>query len=62
MVCYHLFIDEAPTMLLCTRNADKSTEGLTDWPFMSILQMGENPAGTWTVRIADTVSNLLPNS
>ncbi len=48
-------------MILTARPADKSEDGFNDWGFMSIHQLGENPAGTWTVRIIDTVS-LIPHS
>ena len=53
---YTFCTDEDPTMILSARSSDNSSKGLTDWPFMSVQQMGENPAGTWSVRIIDTVS------
>ncbi|CAH1797743.1 unnamed protein product [Owenia fusiformis] len=40
-------------MLLSKRNADKSTKGFSQWPFMSVHTWGEDPKGVWKLRILD---------
>ena len=45
-------------MLLSNRDKDNSSEGLKCWPFMSVHQWAENPAGEWQVIIQDNVSDL----
>ena len=45
--------------LLAKRPADDNSDGLKDWPFMSVEFWDENPRGVWTVRIRDErVSNV----
>lgn len=43
--------------LLSVRPNDLSIAGLMNWPFMSVHTWGEQPAGTWTVRIQDNSGN-----
>ena len=45
-------------MLLSNRDKDNSSEGLKCWPFMSVHQWAENPAGEWQVIVQDNVSDL----
>ncbi|KAI8146504.1 peptidase S8/S53 domain-containing protein [Fennellomyces sp. T-0311] len=35
------------------RKFDTSTDGLTDWTFMTVKHWEENPIGSWTLRIVD---------
>lgn len=44
------------TVLLAERERDKSPNGFKNWDFMSVHTWGENPAGTWILRITDMVS------
>ncbi|KAG9487990.1 hypothetical protein GDO78_007669 [Eleutherodactylus coqui] len=41
------------TVLLTERERDLSTNGFKNWAFMSVHTWGEDPAGTWTVKITD---------
>ncbi|XP_075693227.1 neuroendocrine convertase 1 [Rhinoderma darwinii] len=41
------------TVLLTERERDTSTNGFKNWDFMSVHTWGEDPAGTWTVKISD---------
>nr|XP_056704983.1 neuroendocrine convertase 1 [Euleptes europaea] len=41
------------TVLLAERQRDKSPNGFKDWDFMSVHTWGENPTGTWTLKIID---------
>ncbi|XP_069608109.1 neuroendocrine convertase 1 [Ranitomeya imitator] len=41
------------TVLLTERQRDISTNGFKNWDFMSVHTWGEDPAGTWTVKISD---------
>nr|XP_054752954.1 PC3-like endoprotease variant B isoform X2 [Lytechinus pictus] len=38
-----------PSRLIDTRIHDSHTEGLTDWPFMTVHNWGEDPNGDWTL-------------
>uniref|UniRef100_A0A8C3ERI1 Neuroendocrine convertase 1 n=1 Tax=Corvus moneduloides TaxID=1196302 RepID=A0A8C3ERI1_CORMO len=42
------------TVLLAERERDKSPNGFKNWDFMSVHTWGENPTGTWILRITDT--------
>jgi subtilisin-like proprotein convertase family protein len=42
-------------MLLSERTGDHSKDGFKNWAFMSVHQWGENPVGTWKIRIMDRV-------
>uniref|UniRef100_UPI00398F34DC PC3-like endoprotease variant B n=1 Tax=Pristiophorus japonicus TaxID=55135 RepID=UPI00398F34DC len=39
--------------LLETRRFDVSRAGLSKWTFMSVHSWGENPKGTWTLKVSD---------
>ncbi|NWY31360.1 NEC1 convertase, partial [Pheucticus melanocephalus] len=41
------------TVLLAERERDKSPNGFKNWDFMSVHTWGENPSGTWILRITD---------
>ncbi|XP_004406659.1 PREDICTED: neuroendocrine convertase 1 isoform 2 [Odobenus rosmarus divergens] len=41
------------TVLLAERERDTSPNGFKNWDFMSVHTWGENPIGTWTLRITD---------
>ncbi|XP_044302664.1 neuroendocrine convertase 1 isoform X1 [Varanus komodoensis] len=41
------------TVLLAERQRDKSPNGFKDWDFMSVHTWGEDPTGTWTLKIVD---------
>lgn len=43
------------TVLLAERERDTSSNGFRNWAFMSVHTWGENPTGTWTLKITDTV-------
>lgn len=43
------------TVLLAERERDTSSNGFRNWDFMSVHTWGEDPAGTWTLKITDTV-------
>lgn len=43
------------TVLLAERERDTSPNGFKNWDFMSVHTWGENPVGTWTLRITDMV-------
>lgn len=43
-----------PTVLLAERERDTSSSGFRNWFFMSVHTWGENPNGTWTLKITDT--------
>lgn len=45
------------TSLLRGRPKDKSTDGITNWAFMSVHTWGEDPSGTWTIIIRDKGSD-----
>lgn len=45
------------TVLLAERERDTSAHGFRNWDFMSVHTWGEDPAGTWTLKITDTVSH-----
>ncbi|XP_034512424.1 neuroendocrine convertase 1 isoform X2 [Ailuropoda melanoleuca] len=53
------------TVLLAERERDTSPNGFKNWDFMSVHTWGENPIGTWTLRITDmeesTQENLKKN-
>uniref|UniRef100_A0A672M5W2 Neuroendocrine convertase 1 n=1 Tax=Sinocyclocheilus grahami TaxID=75366 RepID=A0A672M5W2_SINGR len=42
------------TVLLAERERDTSSNGFRNWAFMSVHSWGENPTGTWTLKITDT--------
>uniref|UniRef100_H3CZ93 Neuroendocrine convertase 1 n=1 Tax=Tetraodon nigroviridis TaxID=99883 RepID=H3CZ93_TETNG len=42
------------TVLLAERERDTSANGFKNWDFMSVHTWGEDPAGTWTLKITDT--------
>lgn len=44
------------TPLMVERENDKSTKGFQNWGLTSVHNWGENPTGTWKVRIADRQS------
>ncbi|XP_010126804.1 PREDICTED: neuroendocrine convertase 1, partial [Chlamydotis macqueenii] len=48
------------TVLLAERERDKSPNGFKNWDFMSVHTWGEDPAGTWVLRITD-VSRRIQN-
>nr|XP_020864703.1 neuroendocrine convertase 1 isoform X2 [Phascolarctos cinereus] len=41
------------TVLLAERERDTSPNGFKNWDFMSVHTWGENPVGTWALRITD---------
>ncbi|EGV98395.1 Neuroendocrine convertase 1 [Cricetulus griseus] len=41
------------TVLLAERERDTSPNGFKNWDFMSVHTWGENPVGTWTLKITD---------
>ncbi|XP_059398536.1 neuroendocrine convertase 1-like [Carassius carassius] len=41
------------TVLLAERERDTSANGFRNWAFMSVHTWGENPTGTWTLKITD---------
>ncbi|MBN3298288.1 NEC1 convertase, partial [Amia calva] len=41
------------TVLLAERERDTSSSGFKNWDFMSVHTWGEDPAGTWTLKITD---------
>lgn len=44
------------TLIAPRRDSDLSGDGLTNWPFLSVHNWGENPVGTWTLTIETHVS------
>lgn len=44
------------TVLLAERERDTSPNGFKNWDFMSVHTWGENPVGTWALKITDMVS------
>ncbi|KAF5913564.1 hypothetical protein HPG69_017184, partial [Diceros bicornis minor] len=46
------------TVLLAERERDTSPNGFKNWDFMSVHTWGENPIGTWTLRITDMSGRL----
>ncbi|KAM4706408.1 neuroendocrine convertase 1 [Discoglossus pictus] len=48
------------TVLLTERERDTSPNGFKNWDFMSVHTWGEDPTGTWTVKITD-VSGRMQN-
>ncbi|XP_033020419.1 neuroendocrine convertase 1 isoform X1 [Lacerta agilis] len=46
------------TVLLAERQRDKSPNGFKDWDFMSVHTWGENPTGTWILKVVDTSRRL----
>ncbi|MEE6458824.1 hypothetical protein FKM82_000441 [Ascaphus truei] len=48
------------TVLLTERVRDTSPNGFKNWDFMSVHSWGEDPAGTWTLKITD-VSGRMQN-
>lgn len=53
IVCVHT---GTTTVLLAERERDTSSNGFRNWAFMSVHTWGENPTGTWTLKITDTVN------
>uniref|UniRef100_A0A8C1LJJ6 Neuroendocrine convertase 1 n=1 Tax=Cyprinus carpio TaxID=7962 RepID=A0A8C1LJJ6_CYPCA len=49
------------TVLLAERERDTSSNGFRNWAFMSVHTWGENPTGTWTLKITDTVYKHISN-
>ncbi len=47
--------DGTESILAATSNSSEST-GYPNYPFLSVRHWGENPKGTWTLKISDTVS------
>jgi subtilisin-like proprotein convertase family protein len=43
--------------MLPARPLDSSSQGFSQWPFMSVQYWGENPAGVWRVEIEDKSVN-----
>lgn len=41
------------TVLMGSRDFDKSNAGFKEWPLMSVHTWGENPEGEWTLRVKD---------
>uniref|UniRef100_A0A8C5I1Y3 Neuroendocrine convertase 1 n=1 Tax=Gouania willdenowi TaxID=441366 RepID=A0A8C5I1Y3_GOUWI len=46
------------TVLLAERERDTSSNGFRNWDFMSVHTWGEDPAGTWTLKITDTSGHM----
>ncbi|KAJ8260792.1 hypothetical protein COCON_G00165150 [Conger conger] len=46
------------TVLLAERERDTSSNGFKNWDFMSVHSWGEDPAGTWTLKITDLSGRL----
>ncbi|KPP67905.1 neuroendocrine convertase 1 precursor-like, partial [Scleropages formosus] len=46
------------TVLLAERERDTSSSGFKNWDFMSVHTWGEDPAGTWVLKITDTSGRL----
>lgn len=44
---------ETRNQMLSTRRYDDSDEGLDEWNFMTVYNWGENPKGTWRLKITD---------
>lgn len=44
---------ETSTVLLAERERDTSSRGFKNWDFMSVHTWGENPAGSWILKISD---------
>lgn len=42
------------TVLLAERERDTSSSGFRNWYFMSVHTWGEDPSGTWSLKITDT--------
>lgn len=40
--------------LLAPRDRDYSGDGFQNWPFMTVFNWGENPAGIWKIEVTDT--------
>lgn len=36
---------------MATRELDNSRDPVTEWPFMSVHNWGEDPRGVWTVEV-----------
>lgn len=52
----YFIIKGTNTMLLSEREQDWSDEGFVNWPLMSVHTWGENPSGTWKLRLNDRVN------
>uniref|UniRef100_A0AAY4AF72 Neuroendocrine convertase 1 n=1 Tax=Denticeps clupeoides TaxID=299321 RepID=A0AAY4AF72_9TELE len=46
------------TVLLAERERDTSANGFRNWDFMSVHTWGEDPSGTWTLKITDTSGHM----
>nr|XP_055037151.1 neuroendocrine convertase 1 [Misgurnus anguillicaudatus] len=46
------------TVLLAERERDTSSNGFRNWAFMSVHTWGEDPTGTWILKITDTSGRL----
>lgn len=55
LTCVYCMKIGTSTVLLAERERDTSPNGFKNWDFMSVHTWGENPTGTWTLRIADMV-------
>lgn len=53
---YYFLVSGTSTVLLAERERDMSSNGFRNWDFMSVHTWGEDPTGTWTLKITDTVS------
>ena len=51
-------ISGTKTVLLSERPMDASMEGFKNWTFMSVQNWGENPRGTWKMKIRDRVHTI----
>lgn len=40
--------------LLAPRDRDYSSDGFSNWAFMTVFNWGENPAGVWKIEVSDT--------
>ncbi|XP_059837353.1 PC3-like endoprotease variant B [Hypanus sabinus] len=47
------------SQLLSTRMFDLSQAGLSKWTFMSVHSWGENPLGTWTLKVLDNKGTVI---
>ena len=43
------------SILLAPRQKDVSSDGFYNWPFMTVFCWGEDPHGTWTIKVEDTL-------
>ncbi|CAL9704229.1 unnamed protein product [Knipowitschia caucasica] len=49
------------TVLLAERERDTSASGFKNWYFMSVHSWGEDPSGTWALKITDTSGRMENN-